>query len=73
MAKTIELPAMTDQQLDWLRELLTDASSEALGSASNNHIFALGAQTQEEAIEFEKASDDQREYAHVLLNIAAKI
>jgi hypothetical protein len=73
MARMIELPEMTEQQMGWLRELLAEASADALGSASNYHKFALGAKHQVDSVEFEKSADNQREYAQILLNIAAKI
>ena len=73
MAKTIELPEMTEKQEEWLKTVLSDASADALGSASNNHIWAMGAKTQKECVEYEHLSVEQREFAQILLNIAAKI
>ena len=73
MAKIIEIPDLTENQANWLRELLADASAEALGNASNNHVFALGANTQEESVEFEDMADESRDYSNKLLNIAAQI
>lgn len=73
MAKIIEIPDLTERQTDWLKELLTDASAEAIGAARNCHLIALGADTQEESVEFENAADEQRAYAQALLDVAAKI
>ena len=73
MAKIIEIPALTNKQEEWLKNLLSGASAEALGAASNSHIFAMGANTQEEAIMFEKNADELRSYASVLQNIAARL
>lgn len=73
MAKFIEVPDLTSQQKEWLKTLLSDASAEALGAASNNHIFAMGAKTQEEVIMFEKNADELRGYASALLSIATRI
>lgn len=73
MAKIIEIPDLTERQADWLKELLTDASAEATGTARNCHLIALGADTQKESVEWENTADEQREYAQLLLDIAAKI
>ena len=42
--KNVEL---TEMQSIWLAQLLSDAAAEALGGASNNHLFALGSDDDE--------------------------
>lgn len=74
MAKTIEIPDnMNGRQVDWLRKLLVDASNDALGMARNNHIFALGEETQAGAEIMERHADELREYSKILSDIAANL
>lgn len=56
----------TANQVAWLKEMLEAEIEEALGSASNNHLWALGSETDEEAEMFEMNSDEWRDYAEKL-------
>lgn len=56
---------LTEMQSIWLAQLLSDAAAEALGGASNNHLFALGSEG-EEAAQFEEYAEELRDYAVIL-------
>ena len=56
----------TANQVAWLKKMLEAEIEEAFGSASNNHWWALGSETDEEAEMFEMNSDEWRDYAEKL-------
>lgn len=56
----------TENQVEWLKEMLEAEIEEAFGSASNYHRWALGSETDEEAEMFEMYSDEYRDYAEKL-------
>lgn len=56
----------TENQVEWLKEMLEAEIEEAFGSASNYHRCALGSKTNEESVMFEENSDAWRDYAEKL-------
>ena len=60
---------LTKTQKKWLKELLNDEADNALAQAKNNHIWAMGSKTNEEATKHELMADELRGYAKVLFII----
>lgn len=60
---------LTKTQKKWLKELLNDEADNALARAKNNHIWAMGSKTNEEATEHELIADELRGYAKALFII----
>jgi hypothetical protein len=73
MPKTIEIPELTATQAEWLKMLLSEAAEDALATAKNNHLWALGSKTQKSAIQFERFAEETREYAKILHEIIEKL
>lgn len=70
---TINLNELTENHKEWLVTLLKDASEDAYGTAKNEHLWALGANDNEQAVMHEMNSDEQRAYASLLHYLATKI
>ena len=62
----------TENQVEWLKKMLEAEIKEAFGSASNNHLWALGSETDEESVMFEESSDAWRDYAEKLQELIKK-
>ena len=60
---------LTENQKMWLTNLLENEAEEALGAASNEHLWALGSDTMESATQHEMHADENREYANLLRDI----
>ena len=57
---------LTENQLEWFKNMLRDEIEDALGGAKNNLIAALGSRDDVEISLFESAATEQQEYASKL-------
>ena len=57
----------------WLKDLYLRAAEEHNEAAKNCHIFALGSETNEGAVQFEQFADEHKEFAHILECLAKEI
>lgn len=64
---------MTENMKIWLKELYLDAAEAHLGAASNEHLWALGSDTDEQAMLHEMNADENRAFAIMLESMANKI
>lgn len=64
---------LTQSMLGWLKEIYLKAAREHREAASNNHIWALGCKTNEEAAEFEAYAEDNRYFADALEAMAREL
>lgn len=64
---------MTENMKLWLQKLYLDAADEHHEAAKNCHIFAMGSETQESAIQFEAYADEHREFVRILEGMAKEI
>ena len=64
---------MTENMKLWLKKLYLEAADEHREAARNCHIFAMGSETQESAIQFESFADEHREFANKLEDLAKAI
>lgn len=64
---------LTENMKIWLKQIYLDASEEHLGTASNEHLWALGAPTDEAAMLHEMNADEHREFANILKSMAENI
>lgn len=64
---------LTERMKDWLKELYLEQAKQHISSASDCHIFALGSEIQEEAIQFDEMADEHREFAHILECLAKEL
>ena len=63
----------TENQAEWLRNLLSDAADEEFVAAQNCHLFALGSDADESAAQWEEYADEHREYAGVLRRLVTEL
>jgi hypothetical protein len=64
---------MTETMKIWLKELYLDAAKEHYGAARNEHLWALGSDTNEEAAQHECYADENRAFAMMLEDMANNI
>ena len=64
---------MTENMKIWLRALYLDAAEQHYGAASNEHLWALGSDNDEEAMLHEMNADENRVFAMLLEEMANKI
>lgn len=64
---------LTDNMRLWLDNLLDKEIDEILVAARNEHLWAVGSTTQEEAIMHENNADELRKYVDVLNNIKTSL
>lgn len=64
---------LTETMKVWLKDLYLDKANEFRGSAKNSHLMALGSDEQEDAVQFERYADEQREFARILEVMAKEI
>ena len=64
---------MTENMKIWLKELYLEAAEEHFGAASNEHLWALGAPTDEASMLHEMNADEHRAFAIMLESMANKI
>ena len=64
---------MTENMKIWLKELYLEAAEEHLGAASNEHLWALGAPTDEASMLHEMNADEHRAFAMILETMANNI
>lgn len=64
---------MTETMKIWLKNLYLDAAEQHYGAASNEHLWALGSDTDEEAAQHEYYADENRAFAMMLEDMAKKI
>ena len=70
MAKNVNL---TENMIEWMKEMYLEAAKDELDTASNYHIFALGSDTQESVEQWEEYAEEHREYAEILKNMAEEL
>ncbi len=70
MAKNVNL---TENMIEWMKEMYLEAAKDELDTASNCHIFALGSDTQESVEQWEEYAEEHREYAEILKNMAEEL
>ena len=70
MAKNANL---TENMIEWMKEMYLEAAKDELNTASNCHIFALGSDTQESVEQWEEYAEEHREYAEILKNMAEEL
>ena len=64
---------MTENMKIWLKELYLNAAEEHFGAGSNEHLWALGAPTDEASMLHEMNADEHRAFAMILQSMAKKI
>ena len=64
---------MTENMKIWLKKLYLEAAEEHYGAASNEHLFAIGSDTDEAAMLHEMNADENRTFAMMLEDMAKKI
>lgn len=64
---------MTENMKIWLKELYLEAAEEHLGAASNEHLWSLGAPTDEASMLHEMNADEHRAFAMILETMANNI
>lgn len=64
---------MTENMKIWLKELYLEAAEEHFGTASNEHLWALGAPTDEASMLHEMNADEHRAFANMLTFMAHNI
>jgi hypothetical protein len=64
---------MTENMKIWLKELYLEAAEEHFGAASNEHLWALGAPTDEASMLHEMNADEHRAFANMLTFMANNI
>lgn len=57
---------LTENMKSWLKQ----TAQEHYKAAKNNHIWAMGSRTTEEATQFELCADEHRAFARMLENLA---
>lgn len=64
---------MTDNIRFWLEQLYVNEIEEVSVAASNEHLWALGSNTTEEATQHEMNADELRKYIQILNNLKENI
>ena len=64
---------MTENMKLWLKKLYLDEAEEHREAAKNCHIFAMGSEKQESAVQFEHYADEHRAFASQLEALANEI
>lgn len=64
---------MTETMKIWLKALYLEAAEQHYGAARNEHLWALGSDTSEEAAQHEYYADENRAFAMMLEDMAKKI
>lgn len=64
---------MTENMKIWLKRLYLEAAEEHYGAASNEHLWALGAPTDEATMLHEMNANEHREFAMMLEYMANQI
>lgn len=64
---------MTETMKIWLKKLYLDAAEQHYSAASNEHLWALGSDTNEEAAQHEYYADENRAFAMMLEDMAHNI
>ena len=64
---------MTELQKIWLRNLYLEAAEQHKGAADNEHIWALGSETPEQAADHEYYAEENREFAIMLKEMAEEV
>jgi hypothetical protein len=64
---------MTENMKIWLKELYLTAAEEHRVAADNEHIWALGSDTEEELLLHEMNAAENRDFADMLISMANKI
>lgn len=64
---------MTETQREWIAELLNAEAEEHACAASNEHIWAMGSDTPEDAEQHEQYAEENRQYALMLREMKVKL
>ena len=64
---------MTENMKLWLKELYLNAAKEHRGAASNEHLWALGSDTEEAMTLHEINAAENMDFADMLTDMANKI
>lgn len=64
---------MTENMKIWLKELYLEAAEEHRVAADNEHIWALGSDTEDEIMMHEINAAENRDFADMLIAMAKKI
>ena len=64
---------MTENQREWLKGLYRKAAENHLITASNEHLWALGSDSNEMAVMHEQNAEEHREFAMMLKDLANNI
>lgn len=73
MNNTITITLNDLDETRYLLGVLDDATHECAAEASNEHLWALGSETNDEAILHECASDEARKNREILLRVSKEI
>ena len=64
---------MTENMKIWLKELYLSEADEHFGTASNEHLWALGSDNEEAMMLHEINAAEHRDFAEMLISMANKI
>ena len=64
---------ITENQREWLKGLYRKAAENHLITASNEHLWALGSDSNEMAVMHEQNAEEHRDFANMLKNFANNI
>ena len=64
---------MTENMRIWLKKLYREAAEDHLITASNEHLWALGSDSNEMAVMHEKNAEEHRDFADMLKKFANNI
>ena len=73
MSNTITITLNDLDETRYLLDVLDDAAHECAAEASNEHLWALGSETNDETILHEWASDEARKNREILLRVSKEI
>lgn len=65
--------ALTERMKGWLKHLYLEAAKDHNAAASNEHCWALGSKTQEQAMRHEENAEEHREFEYILKCLAAEL
>lgn len=64
---------MTENMKEWLKQLYVDAAEDHLVAASNERLWSLGSDTDEQAIMHMENAKEHWEFADILRNMASEL
>lgn len=64
---------MTENMKEWLKQLYVDAAEDHLVAASNERLWSLGSDTEEQTVMHMQNAEEHCEFADILRNMAGKL